>query len=57
MLDIKIINGKIIDVENKRIVEGDIGIKDGKITDIGSVPDEGKVEIDAGGKLCISWIY
>lgn len=50
MLDIKIINGKIIDVENKRIVEGDIGIKDGKITDIGSVPDEGKVEIDADEK-------
>ncbi len=50
MLDIKIVNGKIIDIENKRIIEGDLGIKDGKITDIGSVPAEAKHVIDAKGK-------
>jgi N-acyl-D-aspartate/D-glutamate deacylase len=50
MLDIKIVNGKIIDIENKKIIEGDLGIKDGKITDVGSVPSEAKVVIDAKGK-------
>lgn len=50
MLDIKIINGKIIDIVNRKIVEGDIGIKDGKIIDIGSVPGEAALEINAYGK-------
>lgn len=50
MLDIKISDGKIIDIENRKIIEGDIGIKDGKITDIGTVLGEAKVEIDAKGK-------
>lgn len=50
MLDIKVVNGKIIDVENKTIIEGDLGIKEGKITDIGSVSAEAKVVIDAKGK-------
>lgn len=50
MLDIKIVNGKIIDVENKKVIDGDLGIKDGKITDIGSVLEEAKVVIDAEGK-------
>ncbi len=50
MLDIKIVNGKIIDVENKAIIEGDIGIKDGKITDIGSLSAEAGHIIDARGK-------
>lgn len=49
MLDVKIVNGKIIDVENKKIIEGDIGIKDGKITDIGTVSAEAKDVIDAAG--------
>lgn len=50
MLDIKVVNGKIIDIENKKIIDGDIGIKEGKITDIGYVPAESKVVIDAKGK-------
>lgn len=50
MLDIKVVNGKIIDVENKTIIEGDLGIKDGKITDIVSVNTEAKVVIDAKRK-------
>lgn len=50
MLDIKIVNGKIIDVENKTAREGDLGIKDGIISDIGSVPAQAKVVIDAEGK-------
>ena len=50
MLDIKIVNGKILDVVNKTIIEGDVGIKDGKITDIGSLPYQAKEVIDAAGK-------
>jgi N-acyl-D-amino-acid deacylase len=49
MLDIKIVNGKIIDIENKKIIEGDIGIKDGVITEIGSVASDAKTVIDAKG--------
>lgn len=49
MLDLKIVNGKIIDAENKKIIEGDIGIKDGVITGIGSVPAEAGHIIDAKG--------
>jgi len=50
MLDIKIVNGIIIDVENKKFIEGDIGIKDGKITDIGNILEEAVEVIDAVGK-------
>lgn len=50
MLDIKIVNGEIIDVESKRTFEGDLGIKEGKITDIGSVPAEARLVIDARGR-------
>lgn len=50
MLDVKIVNGKILDVVNKTIIEGDVGIKDGKITDIGLVPYEAKEVIDAANK-------
>lgn len=49
MLDIKILNGKVIDIENKKIIEGDIGIKDGKITELGHVPSEATLEINAHG--------
>lgn len=48
MLDIKIVNGKIIDIEKRKIIEGDIGIKDGVITDVGYVIEEGERVIDAG---------
>nr|WP_312578781.1 amidohydrolase family protein [Sedimentibacter sp.] len=53
MIDIKILNGKIIDVENRKVIEGDIGIKNGKITGIGSVPSNAAIEINAEGN-CIS---
>jgi N-acyl-D-amino-acid deacylase len=49
MLDLKIVNGKIIDVENKKIIEGDIGIKDGVITATGNVSSEAAFIIDAKG--------
>lgn len=49
MLDLKIVNGKIIDVENKKIIEGDIAIKDGIIAEIGNVKSEAKEVIDAKG--------
>ncbi|NYB73949.1 amidohydrolase family protein [Sedimentibacter hydroxybenzoicus DSM 7310] len=49
MLDVKIVNGKIVDIENRRITEGDIGINEGKIAEIGSVSSEAKEVIDAKG--------
>jgi N-acyl-D-amino-acid deacylase len=49
MLDIKILNGKIIDIENKKIIHGDIGIKGGKIIEIGSIMSSATIEIDAKG--------
>ncbi len=50
MLDIKIVNGKIIDIENRQIIEGDIGIKDGLITDIGNVVSDAKEIIELEGQ-------
>ncbi|MEL7648180.1 MAG: amidohydrolase family protein [Sedimentibacter sp.] len=50
MLDIKIVNGLIIDAENKKIIEGDLGIKDGKITAVGIVPESAQNVIDAKGR-------
>lgn len=49
MLDLKIVNGRIIDAENKRIIEGDIGIKDGVITVIGNVTADARDVVDAAG--------
>lgn len=51
MLDLKIVNGKIIDIENKQIIEGDVGIKEGKITEIGNVFSESKDVIDVKGNF------
>ncbi|MCQ1530296.1 N-acyl-D-amino-acid deacylase family protein [Lutispora saccharofermentans] len=48
MYDLKIVNGTIIDLKTNKEIIGDIGIKDGKIKSIGSCPEKGKVEIDAG---------
>lgn len=49
MLDLKIVNGKIIDIENKCIIDGDIGIKDGVIIEIGNVASSSNETIDANG--------
>ena len=51
MLDSKIINGKLIDAENDRLLDLELGIKDGKIACIGKdLPDAAEV-IDAKGCL------
>lgn len=49
MLDLKIVNGKIIDVENRKIIEGDLGIKDGAIIHMGHVTEQSRKVIDAEG--------
>ncbi|WP_026895569.1 N-acyl-D-amino-acid deacylase family protein [Clostridiisalibacter paucivorans] len=51
MYDLKIVNGKIIDLDANGFIDGDIGIKDGKIVDVGNCPSEGKNTIDAKGKI------
>lgn len=51
MYDIKIINGRVIDFETgiENII--DIGIKNGKIKDMGNLIEDSKVEIDASSML------
>ncbi|EOD01612.1 N-acyl-D-amino-acid deacylase family protein [Caldisalinibacter kiritimatiensis] len=51
MYDIKIINGKIIDFDVNQIKDCNIGIKDGKIVNIGNLIGKGKTEIDAHGMI------
>ncbi len=51
MLDIKIINGKVIDAEARCLKEVEVGIKDGKIVSLGKgLPDAAQV-IDAKGHM------
>ncbi len=49
--DIKITGGTIIDGTNRPRFEGDIGIKDGRVTAIGAAPGDAASVIDATGKI------
>lgn len=51
MLDIKIINGKIIDGTGKERYRADIGIKGNKIIKIGKIEEDAEKTIDAENKL------
>lgn len=51
MYDIIIKNGNIVDYDSNTLKAQDIGIKDGKIASIGRVLTNGKVVIDAEGKI------
>lgn len=51
MLDIKIVNGNVVDFENNTFKSVDIGIKDGKIVEIGSISKDAKDTIDAKDKI------
>ncbi|MDO4719605.1 MAG: amidohydrolase family protein [Peptostreptococcaceae bacterium] len=50
MYDIAIRNGKIIDLQQNRLLEKDIGIKNKKIEKIGFLSGDSKLTIDADGK-------
>ncbi|MCE9598281.1 MAG: amidohydrolase family protein [Spirochaetia bacterium] len=50
-LDVKIVGGTIVDGTGKERFTGDIGIKDGRITAIGNVPDNASRTIDAKGAI------
>jgi N-acyl-D-amino-acid deacylase len=51
MLDVLIKNGTIVDGSGKPMYRGDVGIREGKITDIGDLHNEhAETEIDATGK-------
>ncbi|MEA4988197.1 MAG: amidohydrolase family protein [Anaerovorax sp.] len=53
MLDLAIRNGFIVDVKNKKFIQGDVGIKDGIIQSVGTIYTLAKTEIDAQG-MCVS---
>ncbi len=51
MYDIKIMNGQVINFESGEIAIKNIGIREGKIYDVGSCQAEAQIEIDAAGKV------
>ena len=51
MLDLKIINGTIVDGSSKPGFRGDVGIKNGRIVAIGNVPDPARETVDADGRV------
>ena len=51
MLDVKVVNGLIVDGTGSEPVHGSIGIKDGRIVAVGDVPGDAARTIDADGKV------
>lgn len=51
MLDIKIVNGSVVDFENNTFINADIGIKYGKIVKIGKVSEDAINIINAKDKI------
>ena len=51
MLDILIKDGQYPDFNGSQFVEGDIGIKEGKIVNLGKIKEEARLIIDAKGKV------
>ena len=57
MLDLKIVNARIIDGTGAPAYTGSIGIRDGAIAALGDVPEEARETLDAGGVLATpGWI-
>ena len=50
MLDLVLENGRVVDGTGNPWFFGDIGIKDGKIVEVGRIRQRGREEIDAGGQ-------
>ena len=51
MYDMKIVDGLIIDGTGSPRYAGDVGIRDGRIVDLGSAPDSAKRTINAAGRV------
>jgi N-acyl-D-amino-acid deacylase len=49
--DLKIRGGTIVDGTGRPRFVGDVGVRDGKIVDVGNAPDSAAREIDASGKV------
>lgn len=51
MLDIKIVNGKLLNMDQNRLIEAELGIKDGKIDKIGTIDEDARIILDAEGAV------
>ena len=51
MLDLKIVNGTIVDGSGGKRFRGDVGVKDGRITAVGEVTEDARETIDASGRI------
>ena len=51
MLDVLIKGGTIVDGTGDTARQGDIGIRDGKIVEIGAIDEEARQTVDAAGKI------
>ena len=51
MYDLKISGGVIVDGTGRPRYRGDVGIRDGRLVDVGDAPESAKVEVDAPGQI------
>jgi N-acyl-D-amino-acid deacylase len=51
VLDLKVTNGRIVDGTGNPWFYGDVGIKDGRITEVGRVQGRSQETLDAGGRV------
>src|ERR1700752_838178 len=51
MLDVKIVNGTIVDGTGRQRFQGSIGIRDGRIVSVGEVTEAARDTIDAQHKI------
>lgn len=51
MLDLKIVNGTVVDGSGRPGVAADLGVKEGRIVAVGAVPEDARETVDATGRI------
>jgi len=51
MYDLKVVNGTVVDGTGAPRLVGDVGVRDGKIVDVGDAPDDARQLVDATGRV------